>query len=621
MKSLLSHQNLLGPAFLIAALVILLYTSPLLAAGISLSWNAPSTNEDGTPLTDLAGYKIYYGTLSGSYTYVKDVGNVRTYTLSNLIDRQTYYFVATAYNTAGFESSYSNEVSKEALSLGSGSANRSRGQNSLNVTKAGTGTGVVTSSPVGINCGTDCTEVYSAGTVVTLTAAPDSGSTFAGWSGACTGSGTCALTMDAAKSVSPLFQANGLTITATAGNGGSISPSGTVTVNYGGSRSFSISHDADHTIGDVVVDGVSAGPVTSYSFDNVTGSHTISVSFTQNSDPGDPVTNIPKTGQTLVYASGDDGNIQAGVQWPAQRFTDNGDGTITDSLTGLMWLKDGGCMKAKGKNALTAVTDLNTHTSQYNCAGYAGSYSDWRLPTVNELKSLVNYGALDSAQWLNSEGFVNMKSSYYWSATSYSGTSTRAWMITLNNGVEKIGSSNTGYLLPVRIAASDSLQKIGKAVIYSPAEEFVVQEKIEWPAPRFTDNGDGTVTDGLTGLMWLKDAGCLKKRWNDSLNIIVDFNTNAQRYSCSGYSADYNDWRMPNVKELESMINYEASDAAGWLKSAGFANVQYSSYWSSTSSKKSAAQAWIMNMKKSSKQLQNKKANYFAWPVRGGNVY
>jgi hypothetical protein len=209
---------------------------------------------------------------------------------------------------------------------------------------------------------------------------------------------------------------------------------------------------------------------------------------------------------------------------------------------------------------------------------------------------------------------------YYWSATSYLGTATKAWMITLTNGVEKIGSSNTGYLLPVRIVTSDSLSKTGQAVIYSPADEAYIQEKVEWPAPRFTDNGDGTVTDSLTGLMWLKDGGCLKKRWNDSLNIIIDFNTNTQRYACSGYSANYNDWRMPNVKELESMINYDVSDSAGWLNAAGFTNIKNSSYWSSTTSGRTAAQAWMMNMKKSVKLLQNKKSTYYAWPVRGGNI-
>ena len=68
--------------------------------------------------------------------------------------------------------------------------------------------------------------------------------------------------MDGAKNVTATFNLKTYTITATAGNGGSISPSGTMTVNYGGSQSFTISPDANYTIGNVVLDGVSAGSVT-----------------------------------------------------------------------------------------------------------------------------------------------------------------------------------------------------------------------------------------------------------------------------------------------------------------------------------------------------------------------
>jgi hypothetical protein len=77
----------------------------------------------------------------------------------------------------------------------------------LTVTKAGPGSGTVTSSPAGINCGTDCSESYASGTNVTLTAAPAAGSTFAGWSGACSGTGTCAVAMSAARSVTATFNA------------------------------------------------------------------------------------------------------------------------------------------------------------------------------------------------------------------------------------------------------------------------------------------------------------------------------------------------------------------------------------------------------------------------------
>ncbi len=75
----------------------------------------------------------------------------------------------------------------------------------LAVAKAGTGTGTVTSSPTGVSCGTDCSQSYASGTVVTLTRTAAAGSAFTGWSGACTGTGSCQVTMNAAKSVTASF--------------------------------------------------------------------------------------------------------------------------------------------------------------------------------------------------------------------------------------------------------------------------------------------------------------------------------------------------------------------------------------------------------------------------------
>jgi hypothetical protein len=78
----------------------------------TLAWDAPATNTDGTALTDLAGYKIYYGTVSGKYSHVIDVGNLTTYRVENLTVGTTYFFVVTDYNTSGAESGLSNEVAK-----------------------------------------------------------------------------------------------------------------------------------------------------------------------------------------------------------------------------------------------------------------------------------------------------------------------------------------------------------------------------------------------------------------------------------------------------------------------------------------------------------------------------
>ena len=79
----------------------------------SLQWDPPTTNTDGTDLTDLAGYKIYYGTSPGTYEPPVNVGTVTTYSINDLsLPPATYYFAVTADDEMGNESAYSNEVSK-----------------------------------------------------------------------------------------------------------------------------------------------------------------------------------------------------------------------------------------------------------------------------------------------------------------------------------------------------------------------------------------------------------------------------------------------------------------------------------------------------------------------------
>jgi hypothetical protein len=93
-------------------LINIFNTSISLAANVTFSWTPPSTNSDGTTLTDLAGYKVYSGISSRNYTQNTDVGNVTSYTVTNLSVGSTYYFVVTAYDTTGNQSSFSNEISR-----------------------------------------------------------------------------------------------------------------------------------------------------------------------------------------------------------------------------------------------------------------------------------------------------------------------------------------------------------------------------------------------------------------------------------------------------------------------------------------------------------------------------
>jgi hypothetical protein len=93
-------------------------------------------------------------------------------------------------------------------------------QHTLSVVRSGTGTGTVTSSPAGINCGADCVEIYNYGTIVILTATPSGGSSFAGWSGGgCSGTGTCVTTVTAAATVTATFH---ITLTVVRSGGGAI---------------------------------------------------------------------------------------------------------------------------------------------------------------------------------------------------------------------------------------------------------------------------------------------------------------------------------------------------------------------------------------------------------------
>jgi len=234
------------------------------SAQVTLSWDPPSTNTDGTPLIDLDGYKLYYGAASRSYSQVIDVSNINTYTVTNL-SGGTYYFAVTAYDMSGNESNYSNEVSKTVQIQYTLAVNR-------------TGNGTVTGP--GIDCGSDCSEPYNQGSVITLNATPNSGSSFTGWSGGgCSGMGQCVLTMNMQTNVTATFTNNSYTITASAGTGGSISPSGPVSVSQGASQTFTITPNTGYSIADVKVDNTSVGAVTSYTFSNVTAAHTIQASF------------------------------------------------------------------------------------------------------------------------------------------------------------------------------------------------------------------------------------------------------------------------------------------------------------------------------------------------------
>lgn len=172
--------------------------------------------------------------------------------------------------------------------------------------------------------------------------------------------------------------------------------------------------------------------------------------------------------------------------------------------------------------------------------------------------------------------------------------------------------------IPNDRAATVPLAKTGQITCYDNDGDIInctgtgqdgeFQKGITWPNPRFTDHHNGTVTDNLSGLMWTKNAQKIKgtKKWINALDACnnLDF-------------AGYNDWRLPNVKELLSLIDYGQHDPA--LPSGHpFDNVQVIFYWSSTNYDSFPPHAWGVYLYNGYVYNYHKITNAYVWPVRGG---
>lgn len=147
--------------------------------------------------------------------------------------------------------------------------------------------------------------------------------------------------------------------------------------------------------------------------------------------------------------TGQDGELQAGVDWPAPRFTDNGDGTVTDNLTNLVWLQHANCGGTKTwEQALSDASAL----ANGQCGLTDGSVAtDWRLSNVKELLSLLDYGETGPAL-PSGHPFTAVVSAHYWSSTTNVADLSKAWAVDLGFGdVTRNGNkAGTAPSWPVR---------------------------------------------------------------------------------------------------------------------------------------------------------------------------
>lgn len=157
---------------------------------------------------------------------------------------------------------------------------------------------------------------------------------------------------------------------------------------------------------------------------------------------------LPQTGQTTSYEDCDDGLLQKGADWPVPRFTDNGNGTVTDNLTGLVWLKDANCFGTR--NWVNALLNINILASGSYGLSDGSQARDWRLPNIAELLSLVDISCYNPVLPAPNP-FYNIQSIYYWSSSTCASITRNAWIVDMGYGsVESVDKNHDLYVWPVR---------------------------------------------------------------------------------------------------------------------------------------------------------------------------
>ncbi len=197
-----------------------------------------------------------------------------------------------------------------------------------------------------------------------------------------------------------------------------------------------------------------------------------------------------------------------------------------------------------------------------------------------------------------------------------------------------VESTSGGFQFPdasiqvsAAVAGSAPVEDSGQTLCYNSTgnlrtcagtgEDGEHQAGVAPPTPRFADKGDGTVADNLTGLIWMLEAECPggPGTWQQALNWISDLNGSA--YACTSYTpGTYVDWRLPNVKELLSLMDYGQIGPALPPRHP-FLEVQ-SRYWTSSSDLGNLAAAWTVEVAGGRADTSIKANDWYVWPVRGG---
>jgi hypothetical protein len=242
-------------------------------------------------------------------------------------------------------------------------------------------------------------------------------------------------------------------------------------------------------------------------------------------------------------------------------FTAN---TVIDNTTRLEWQRADDDVQRNWYEALDYCSGLTLDSKR-----------DWRLPSIVELQSIVDYGEATSPI-INSTAFPDTDS-VYWSATTLESNSASAWYLNFGNG---------GIFSIVTVKTDDNFVRCVRSTLNT-----------------FIDNGNGSVADTATGLTWQKQDDNVTRSHSDAISY------------CNGLIlAGNSNWRLPSIKELITIVDYRSNDPA--INGDVFPNTNSAFYWSVSSRANSLDSAWDIDFNFGSSFSANKSDQLFVRCVR-----
>ncbi len=260
---------------------------------------------------------------------------------------------------------------------------------------------------------------------------------------------------------------------------------------------------------------------------------------------------IPDSGQNMSYTNtfGEDSDFNFNIPF----YVDNGNGTILDTITGLFWQKiDGGEMTIE--NAITYCDTLTL-----------SGFTDWRLPSALESFSILNHQNVNPS--INTTFFPVTGAEYWWTNDRQFNDNNKIWCTNAGGGI--------GNHLKTETISAGGTKKFHVRAVRNP-------NAINILSSHFLDNQNGTILDNNTQLIWQKSPFTDTLTWE-----------NALKYADSLTLGGFTDWRLPNIKELQSITDISRSNPSLNINYFSVSNAK--KYWSSTTLPNQTSKAWYLN--------------------------